>query len=501
VRNGVSREPEKNALVVLEELPSSDAPASSPPEGAKQPQTRAALTGPAGEFHFEGWSNGQYACFASKPGYAAGSLTFVLPASQESDGIEIALAPLGAIEGHVVNQYDEPVENVVLDIYQSTIFDGETRVASVGTAWTDDLGSYHLAYLAPGKYYVKAKARRGGTVTHSGINTMRYGPWESFTPRYYGGVADLTSATPITVTAGARVRADFHLDMQPSFRVRGKVHGYVAPGAVTFELVQNDDRTEPSRALLNVTTGEFEILDVPPGSHKLRAVQEGNRGEVTVQVGENDVSGVIIALLPPLTINVSVRSVAGEDRSTPRAYCEVILFPQQPVDAIYSSVVGNGEPTISGLFPGEYRVHFRCYGAYLQAASFGGADLLENPVIKISSGATLPPIEVGYKQGGGTLHVTFATQLSRHGAVLVVPDFSPSAGPVLDYSPGAARGGQQLGEELITNLAPGDYLVYGLAQYEAEFRNPAFLQALSAGTRVHIEDGKTAEVTIASVSQ
>ena len=48
-----------------------------------------------------------------------------------------------------------------------------------------------------------------------------------------------------------------------------------------------------------------------------------------------------------------------------------------------------------------------------------------------------------------------------------------------------------------SNLTPGDYTIYTFPKFEdVEFRNPAFLGTLSGGTRVHIEDGKIAELTI-----
>jgi hypothetical protein len=65
-------------------------------------------------------------------------------------------------------------------------------------------------------------------------------------------------------------------------------------------------------------------------------------------------------------------------------------------------------------------------------------------------------------------------------------------------------GAEQQGEATVqfSNLAPGDYTVYELPRFDdAEYRNPTFLQALSGGTGVRIEDGKTAEVDIARISK
>lgn len=515
VRNAVSGEPVKNAVVVLEGIPTSDAPSGLPAGVVEQPQSRAMLTGPAGEFQFQGLSKGQYGYAARKPGYAEdyhseNSGMFALPGPLENSGIQINLAPLGTIEGNVVDQYDEPLENVVLDVYQIAIVDGESRTTNVGTVWTDDLGAFHLAYLAPGKYYVKAQARRGGTETHFGIHTMRYAPWEAFSSVYFGGATDISLATPIALTAGARVRADFRLEMQPSFRIRGKLEGGATTGAVSFELVQNDNRVEPSRALLDPGTGEFEILDVTPGNYTLRAVRDAvqdtvpgkTRGETMVHVA-GDVSGVSIVLLALVTVNVSMRPVGSVESRPAGARCEPTLFAQQSPETVYG--IGpseNGQVKIPGLFPGEYQVHLHCYGGYPLSASFGDTDLLKNSVLRISADTAPPPIEVEYKLGGGMLKIKFAGQIPSHSAELLVPNFSPSTGPMLQRNPTAERNGIEPTETTLLNLAPGDYTVYGLTQYEyAEFRNPAFLRTLSSGTSVHIEDGKTAEITLASFSQ
>lgn len=501
VRDAVSREPVKNALVTLAEIP-------TPSAAAGQPQTRAMLTGPAGEFQFQGLSKGEYVYSVGKPGYAGGYDSesvqlFTIPRTPEGSSIEVNLTPLAAIEGKVVDQQDEPLENVALNIYRLPIFDGERRAINVQTVWTDDLGAFHLAYLNPGKYYVKAQGRRGGTETHFGTQAMRYAPWEAFAPVYFGGGSEISSATPITLTAGARARADFRLEMQPSFRIRGKVHGATASGTVTFEFMQNGDRAEPSRALLDTSTGEFQILDVTPGNYTLQAnaEQEKMRGEAKIHVA-GDVSGVTIALLPPVTLTGFVRSVGGVEGMHTGSSCQITLVGKESPDSYVSSQAGKGQLQVPDVFPGEYEVRFLCFGGYPQSASFGDVDLLKNPAVRISADAAPPPIEVEFKPGGGMLKVKFAGEVPSHSAVLLVPEFSPATGPRLQRNPTAERGGMQPTETMIGHLAPGDYTVYGLSRYEdAEFRNPEFLRTLAPGTSVHIEDGKTAEITLASLCQ
>ena len=121
----------------------------------------------------------------------------------------------------------------------------------------------------------------------------------------YRGSLTLSEASP-----DAAVQLDL-IPEPPVFKVRGKVQGYLAPEAVTLELLGGIHRTDPSRTPFDAHTGEFTILDVAPGEYRLRARQEKMRGEVKVSVGSIDVSGVSVALLLPRTVLGAMRSVGG----------------------------------------------------------------------------------------------------------------------------------------------------------------------------------------------
>jgi hypothetical protein len=109
-------------------------------------------------------------------------------------------------------------------------------------------------------------------------------------------------------------------------------------------------------------------------------------------------------------------------------------------------------------------------------------------------------IEINLKPGGGTLKVKLAMDpMPDQTAVLMVPAFAASTGPVLMPSARLPGSNDNLDVEL-PNLAPGDYVVYTFSHFEdIEFRNPAFLQSLSGGVNVKIEDGRTAEITLRRV--
>jgi hypothetical protein len=232
------------------------------------------------------------------------------------------------------------------------------------------------------------------------------------------------------------------------------------------------------------------------------------RGEAKVNIASADVSGVSIALMSPSTVRGVMRSVGG--RAEAIRYpdpCNVNLskeWPPKP-DAVHvPNWQPNGQFTLDNVFPGECQVHFLCFGAYIQSASFGGVDLVRNPVVMIPANAPLPSLEIDYPPGGGALQATFKDPAVQFESVLLVPDFPAANGPELQRvqrSSAANRllGGPTQDQDMFqfSNLTPGDYTIYTFPKFEdVEFRNPAFIRALSGGVRVRIEDGEITQLTV-----
>jgi hypothetical protein len=315
----------------------------------------------------------------------------------------------------------------------------------------------------------------------------------------------------ITTVTGSRVRADFNLPLQRAFRIQGQLEGYKGSESVTFELLRGDEQVVPNRALLDGTTGRFEVLDVVPGAYTLLAAQGNTRGEIVVNVASADVGGTSITLTSPNVIHGSIHTIKSPTASSgsgegygadPADRCNVSLKDgrlQPGVDTPpYGRGSGDNQFDIENVYPGKYRVEFHCTGGYPVSASFGVVDLLANPIVTISAATARLPIEILFRPGGGTLYAKFAGLAPPEGSVLVVPQFSPSTGPERNMLRSAC-GNPRPGEAVFENLAPGDYLAYGFTTSDVEFRNPAFFQSLSGGASVHIEDGKTTEITIRDI--
>lgn len=554
--NAETGEPVKYALITLMRFEMPD-PKSGEPSTPARPLRKMIQAGPGGEFQFLGLGPGHYSINAEKPGFNLG----VVPQGSRSQvdltssisGLQLKLFPNGVIEGTAVDQNDEPLRGVNIIALQESVNDGWRQTTSVRSVATDDRGKFRLWNLAPGRYYLKAAGKSGGTYRYIGEGTPYYSSWQSFPPIYLGGGRTLDAATQVQIEYGSKITADFRLTLEPAFKIRGTLLN-APPDAVTFELLQGSEDVSASRASLNSTTGKFEVQDVTPGTYLLRATLAGKpaggvasgamRGEAVVAVNGADVNDVSISLEPAVTVQgrtrmvgtpLKIRQTPGFDRmisalgADAKDYgvdfdqpvptsCNVSLHPpgggarNTPGGVPRSrSLMGGKLPpdsqhdgafAIDNVLPGPYTVRIQCDGGYVISALAGDVDLLANPNLVIQPGVPPSPIEVQYRPGGGTIDGELDIHpLPKAPGVLLVPAFSNSTGPMMipvagDFpSPEKPQFGGQF-------LAPGDYVAYAFSDWQqVEFRNPAVLQALSGGVSVHVEEGKETHLTITKVAQ
>jgi len=357
-----------------------------------------------------------------------------------------------------------------------------------------------------GQYYVKVTGKSGGTYMYVGESSTRTDTWESFAPTYFGGGREIASATLITIGAGTEARADMSLAREPAFKVRGTIANFTPHQTATFTLLQGGEQVSASRSTLNGTTGKFETDDVISGSYVLRVQQGQTRGEVPIAVNGGDVNDISVTLSPPVSLQISERILGSvpeqpNDSDEPRMgvpTCNISLHGSGPEQSLIGPAMpsngSGGDQIIQNVFAGQYRVDVSCFGGYPLSIQSGGTDLFANPDITIQPGVAPPPIEISLKAGGGALigHLEVDPRPANLGA-LIVPAFSRSTGAI----PVPVGIGQQ--PFTWPYLAPGDYLVYLLLNpHQQEYREATFLQLLTGGVTVKIEDGKTSEVTLTS---
>lgn len=207
VVNAQTGEPVKYALVTLMAFQKPD---PQQQDKFQPPLQRSTQAGVAGEFQFKSLGKARYNVSAQKPGFNMAfspddlkSRQFDLTASVS--GVELKLSPLGVIEGKVVDQNDEPLRGVNILALQVQINDGDRSTTAPRSVATDDRGMYRLWNLQPGRYYIKAAGKSGGTYRYVGDGTPYYSSWPSFNPVYFGGGNTLDSATPVQIASGKPV--------------------------------------------------------------------------------------------------------------------------------------------------------------------------------------------------------------------------------------------------------------------------------------------------------
>jgi uncharacterized protein (DUF2141 family) len=531
VTNSLTGEPIKKALVRLQQIgddlparPHGGAPKSaSPASGPSEPASWTVLADSGGAFAFNGLEAGEYAIAAEKPGFAEpppdGGKSRAGPVKLRSSVSDVILnlAPLGVISGKVTDQYGQPMPHVSLLALSQRMQDGlRLSVLERSGVWTDARGVYRMWELAPGKYYVKAVGKRGGTHMYAGDMAPSFVAREGFASAYFGGGGNVDSASPIEVGVGSQATADIQLTVQRAYRIRGTVANAVPQRPVQFELLNGDEYASEGRVSVNGDTGRFEVLDVVPGSFTLVATQGDLRGETAVNVDSSDVNGVAVTLSEGVDIKVHQRTeeveAGAREQIRPGAIrsgsgaCSVSLQPSgRRPGKTYTAArdkESRNESTLKSVLPGSYRITFTCYGGYVRAVRVGDRDLLSNPVLDVAAGVALPPLEVDVAAGGGTVTGSVTVPESSiwpRPVVLLVPMFAAAAGPqTARLVPKDGSGMQfQLG-----GLAPGLYTAYAFSDRdEVEFRNQEFLGSLTGGVSVTVEQGGNTRITVSGAAR
>ena len=512
VINSRTNEPVRRALVRLTsfQLPKNPT-ANSDTLNPGRLVNSVAMTDAAGTFRFVGLPEGYYSIAAEKPEFTADVSGVDASRNQITlkgniNNTSLHIAPLGVIHGKVSDESGQPLSGIsVLNITQ-TVNDGFRDSQIRNTVTTDDRGLYRIWALRPGKYFVKAAGRTGGTSLYIGEVSASVRPGQSFEPIYSGGALTLDSATPIEVQPGSDTQADITVTRQRAFHIRGKLTGFVPTHAIKFELLKGTEDVSASRVVANPNTGRFDVSDVVPGSYTLRATQGSEtRGEVAVNIGNADMDRVNMTLSPAVSLSWhltltgapaefknprtgGVLKVSGADLER---NCSVRLHSGD--DRAGGSVGDGRESQINGVLPGTYPAVVWCFQAFVTSAFYGTQDLLTNSMVTINPGGTPATIEIVARYGGGTGTGLVKTDSPGGGSmrsILLVPQVSGTSGPVLLSSDGD-------GKFFIPAVSPGEYSAYIFARAEdVEYRNPAFLRSLTGGSSVHIDDGSNNNITV-----
>ncbi len=500
VVNSVTGEPIPRAAVVF----NSNAPFEKTPVKDPKRVSLQATTDNSGRFSFPFSGDWWFMISASRQGFQNGTYS----KDEEQDRkITIKLAPLSVIHGRVRNSEGEPVPGVHVQSFRTQILNGRRTVNETNRLTTDDLGEYRLFNFQPGDYYLRGGGKIQTYSTITNITTLTEAE-DTFGSVFYPSSPTMDGGQVIHLLPGQTVQADFVLDPQPSFRIRGQIKGFTLYVRPTVRLLRGDDPLA-NRTAVQTVTGAFEVWDVTAGSYTVQAYsnERGFRfAEAPVTVVNRDVADVTLEMAAAVEIKGKLEFTGTPTGGTPSATQLLARNVRPAIEFVPRASrlprpwnsTGNANPTPDGsftvnLYPGTYDIQVAARGYYMGSATYGERDVLAAGLTVTTSGALeLKIVAIG---GGGEINGTVegmeTTDVRKlPGIVVALRQSGDWAYPL--------RGFVVQGKFSFMNLIPGEYTVYAWpSSREVEYYNPAVLQKLAASAvKVYIRDGAKETIVV-----
>lgn len=476
------------------------------------------MTDDKGYFHFDGVPTTTVMLFAHKPGYF--SPTEMRNQFQQTQMLQIApglapstvkLIPEAIISGQVTSSDGEPLDSIPIELVTSVINDGIRMWQQRGGAQTDDEGRFRIAELPPGTYYIAAGPSRAGAIPPA-ISTNSVARQSAYSKAYFPSGIDISSASPVTITAGKHIEANFTLAEQPTYRISGVVNGYAQNQGVSIQ-VNSSSGGFGGGVAVNPRTGIFSTGFLAAGTYTIRATARGIGNPAQAQLDENsilsarttvdltsDISGLhlMLAAQPGIPVKTKVDWPSKPPNANfPPATIQ--LFPEDSSRSVHqirgsTAPFGPNGPRdmfIRDVDPGRYRVDIRPNGPlYVASATYGDVDLLREDLV-IGSDIGSQPIEIDLRDDGGDITATVTgLDANPRGVVFYVSEENPRR---VYMSFMSNRGASYLG-----SVPPGTYRVFALDDADGiEYRKPDALQDfLSAASEVTVGPKAQSSVTI-----
>jgi Carboxypeptidase regulatory-like domain len=480
-----------------------------------------------GHFIFKNVEPGAYKLMAQRQGFFSDGRKrdyqplFEVAAGDHVKNMPVRLMPVAVVSGEVLDENNDPVQNVEIKLLAVQMRLGEMYLSAAGKAITDDRGEYRISGLHPGKYYIAAEYKPQNAMVeairtalaeklvehtqaggNSSSNVLKLDVMQeteepfTYPPLFYPSTSDFQQAQSLKLNPGDEIAANFLLVSAPVVSIRGKVTngmtGQSPKDAAVSAFWTTYMQGEGLPAQVSPEDGSFEIRGVAPGTYTLRASftqdKQSFEGEQTVEVGNQGAQNVQIAALPDFAASGHV-TIAGTPDHPPRSL--LIEFAGEGLTPRVRAYANLPE----FKFEAQLRPD-RHY--YARALNLPEDYYLKSVAI---SGHEMPPDRVLVSGTRGDMEITFSASGARidgvlydskgdptRGSVLLAPDV-PQPGPPDLFRRASA---DSKGKFTLRGVAPGSYRLLALesVNLDTEINEPDFLRAI--GNRGHglmVEEG------------
>ena len=437
-----------------------------------------ARTDPNGRFAFSNLPAGRYRVSVTRDGYQRKSVAVELSSGQQRSDVVVALDLAPILFGHIRDPLNVPIANVLVEAVKVVYGPrGGRSVVSVESALSDDLGEFHLYWLDPGEYYIRASSlelKPGETIPG---NSRSDAPGPRYAPTYFPGFRDPKDATLIRLRVGSNFSA-FDFKLQPALNAAIQGHIYIeatgesAGGATIIATyagaVASDQKFQTRSTPSGRDIGEFGMGGMTQGTYIVSS-QYSFGGQqfivhrkASIKTSER---AFMLYLSPGSTVTGRMNAPAGPavDLRSARVALESV-DPDLPSPANVN-VDPNGQFSLARVEPGEYvlRTVNLPGDVYVKSIRSGEADIQTKPlVIRYASPES---IRVDLGVDGGRLD-----------GVVVDSANHPFAGATVGLVPDAARRNspdqyratesEADGHFSLRGIPPGDYRLFAWQNIE-----------------------------------
>jgi len=481
-------------------------------------ENRLATTDVDGKYEFTALPAGRFTLTATKGGYVSlgygqtrpfepGRPIDVLDA-QVLDRVDFTLPRGGVITGRLVDEFGEPVSNVMVAAMRYTNVGGRrTLVSSVRNAQTDDLGEYRIYGLAPGDYFVQATSRP--PIMAPRPTGGAPGDRSGYATTFFPGVTDANDARTVAVGVSEVIEdVSFALSSTRTARVSGTaVDSHGQPLAGMLMVIRQTGGNMSATGAPLAPDGSFTLPSVAPGEYTLRAQTMGDDvreiGSLTLSVTGDDITGLRLIAAPFSPASGRIVMDAAALQQLNGAPLSVMVLSARPGDffpGLRPSRVADDLTFAMSVPPGQMRfqVTGQPAGFGVHAVRVSGVDVTDEGV-EVRAGVEIRDIEIEL-----TTRLTSVSGLVANPRGEAARDFTAivfSQDPTRWKYPNRyikiARPDQD-GRFKVSALPAGDYYAMAVESIESgRWNDPGFLERARQGASMFsLMDGETKTIDL-----